>query len=54
MDLNKMRTQGLCFRCHKKGHLSRDCPDKKVQVQAVETEPMTESKVKEVKDGAEE
>ncbi len=54
MDLDKMWAQGLCFQCHKKGHLSRDCPDKKVQVHAVDMEPMTESKVEEVKDKAEE
>ncbi|SJK97318.1 uncharacterized protein ARMOST_00570 [Armillaria ostoyae] len=29
MDIGQMRTKGLCFRCHKQGHLSKDCPDKK-------------------------
>ena len=36
MDIDRMSQEerkrhvkgGLCFRCHKKGHLSRDCPDK--------------------------
>ncbi|SJK99899.1 uncharacterized protein ARMOST_03210 [Armillaria ostoyae] len=29
MDIGQMHAQGLCFRCHKKGHLSKDCPEKK-------------------------
>ncbi|SJL18796.1 uncharacterized protein ARMOST_22397 [Armillaria ostoyae] len=29
MDIRQMRAQGLCFRCHKKGHLSKDCLEKK-------------------------
>ncbi|SJL03643.1 uncharacterized protein ARMOST_07000 [Armillaria ostoyae] len=29
MDISQMRAKGLCFRCHKHGHLSKDCPDKK-------------------------
>ncbi|SJL10251.1 uncharacterized protein ARMOST_13635 [Armillaria ostoyae] len=29
MDIGEIRTKGLCFRCHKKGHLSKDCPEKK-------------------------
>ena len=36
MDIDRMSQEerkrhvegGLCFRCHKKGHLSRDCPSK--------------------------
>ncbi|SJL04216.1 uncharacterized protein ARMOST_07577 [Armillaria ostoyae] len=29
MDIRQMRAKGLCFRCHKQGHLSKDCPEKK-------------------------
>ncbi|PBK75386.1 hypothetical protein ARMSODRAFT_970055 [Armillaria solidipes] len=29
MDISTLRREGKCFRCHKKGHLSKDCPDKK-------------------------
>ncbi|SJK99847.1 uncharacterized protein ARMOST_03158 [Armillaria ostoyae] len=29
MDIGHMRAKGLCFRCHKQGHLSKDCPEKK-------------------------
>ncbi|SJL16395.1 uncharacterized protein ARMOST_19919 [Armillaria ostoyae] len=37
MDIGQMHAKGLCFRCHKQGHLSKDCPEKKdfrdIQVQ---------------------
>ncbi|SJL10874.1 uncharacterized protein ARMOST_14269 [Armillaria ostoyae] len=51
MDIGQMHAKGLCFRCHKHGHLSKDCPDKKDyrdirSVQAT-NEPVTESKVEE-------
>ncbi|SJL02910.1 uncharacterized protein ARMOST_06251 [Armillaria ostoyae] len=55
MDIGEMRSKGLCFRCHKHSHLSKDCPDKKTHwdIQSVQaTEPVTESKVEEVKDTA--
>ncbi|SJL11309.1 uncharacterized protein ARMOST_14712 [Armillaria ostoyae] len=49
MDIGQMHAKGLCFRCHKQGHLSKDCPEKKDfrdirSVQAT-NEPVTESKV---------
>ncbi len=50
----KQRAEGRCFRCNGKGHLSKDCPDKKVAVRAVEAVPkelLAEStKVEEVKE----
>ncbi len=46
--------KGRCFWCDKKGHLSKDCPDKgqKREVWAVDTDvPLAEStKVEEVKE----
>ena len=29
MDINKARQSGLCFKCGKPGHISRNCPDRK-------------------------
>ncbi len=50
----KQRAEGRCFRCNGKGHLSKDCPEKKVAVRAVDAtpnEPLAEStKVEEVKE----
>lgn len=40
------RKRGLCFYCHKHGHLARDCPDKKktpFQTRQVTTTPETPS-----------
>ncbi len=50
----KQHAEGRCFKCDKQGHLSRDCPTKKVAVRAIEAgpkEPLAEStKVEEVKE----
>ncbi len=38
---SQLMSEGRCFRCRKKGHLSKDCPNKKEghQVRAVEAAP---------------
>ena len=38
MDLDKARTEGRCFSCGEVGHISRNCPKKKVQVRATTQE----------------
>ncbi|SJL09285.1 uncharacterized protein ARMOST_12662 [Armillaria ostoyae] len=58
MDIGKLQAEGRCFQCHKKGHLSKDCPEKRdykdihlvVQATTEQEEKVTKSKVEEVKD----
>ncbi len=54
---SKLMSKGRCFRCQKKGHLLKDCPEKTMghQVRAIEAAPMeppkdSQMKVKEVKE----
>ncbi len=37
---HKQRNEGHCFKCNEWGHLSKDCPTKKVAVRAVEAAPV--------------
>ncbi len=53
----KLMDEGRCFKCQKKGHLSKDCPEKMTghQVRAIEAAPSeppkdSQSKIEEVKD----
>ncbi|PBK70203.1 hypothetical protein ARMSODRAFT_974682 [Armillaria solidipes] len=60
MDISALKREGKCFRCHKKGHLSKDCPEKKdykdirsvYTAEQAKTEQKEESKVEEVKETA--
>ena len=51
MDLDKARSEGRCFSCGEIGHISRNCPKKKVRVRAItqeEQENQTEKGFQEV------
>ena len=49
MDIDKARQSGLCFRCGKPGHISRNCPDKKgFQIRSI-VEGLTNEEKKEFK-----
>ncbi len=56
MNINwqKHMAEGLCFICHEKGHISKNCPKKKkaeVRTMEVTEVPLSKStKVKEVKE----
>ncbi len=39
----KQRSEGRCFKCNEKGHLSKDCPMTKVAVWAIEADPLMET-----------
>ncbi|KAG2006833.1 hypothetical protein CC2G_005923 [Coprinopsis cinerea AmutBmut pab1-1] len=44
MDIDAHRRQGLCFTCHQKGHISRDCPNKtqKFNTRTIDIRALTE------------
>ncbi len=54
IDRQKIMSEGRCFRCHKKGHILKDCPKKKkmeVCAVAVPEEALAkDTKIEEVKD----
>ncbi len=47
---SKLMAEGRCFKCHEKGHLSKDCTKKTVQqvraIEAAPTEPPKDSPTK--------
>ncbi len=50
----EQRNKEHCFKCNERGHLSKDCPTKKVAVRAIEvapTEPLSkDTKIEAVKE----
>ncbi len=50
----RQRSEGRCFRCDEKGHLSMDCRNKGEKIRAMEAVPMEllsmDTKIEEVKD----
>ncbi len=57
MEIDRIKkkdsSEGRCFQCHKKGHLSKNCPHKRVEVHAVampEEALAKDTKVDEAKD----
>ena len=35
MDIDKMRKEGRCFKCHQKGHLAHDCQNRRREVREI-------------------
>ena len=49
MDIDKARQSGLCFKCGKPGHISRNCPDRKAfQIRSI-IEGLNDEEKKELK-----
>jgi hypothetical protein len=49
MDIDKARQSGLCFKCGKPGHISRNCPDRKAfQIRSI-VEGLNDEEKKELK-----
>ena len=47
-----LRQEGKCFKCRKKGHMSRDCPNRTSQARSgVTKEEQTETSKEEVQEG---
>ena len=42
-----LRQEGKCFKCRKKGHMSRDCPDRASQARSGVTKEETKEEIKE-------
>ena len=44
MDIDKMRKEGRCFKCHQKRHLARDCQNRRREVREIWMDLSTEEK----------